>query len=58
MAASIDFTNTGFFLGVKVLGENGATESNGVPAGNHGYAGFSPPAIAFLRVCSVASCLP
>jgi hypothetical protein len=40
MAASIDFTNTGFFLEVKVLGENGAIESNGVPAGNHGYAGF------------------
>jgi hypothetical protein len=40
MAASIDFTNTGFFLEVYILGENGVNESNGVPAGNHGYAEF------------------
>jgi len=40
MAASIDLTNTGFFLEVKTLGENVANEPNGVPAGNHGYAEF------------------
>ena len=40
MAASIDLTNTGFFLEEGMLGKNGANESNGVPAGNHGYAEF------------------